>query len=131
MSVAGEDVAAGVEGDVGVVQLTVSDAARVSVSGFVAEEVFAPKEMVAASVVSVLVEVNLCGANVCCVNGDEVGGNLLTLEQISPIPVVEANILGRVADVEGGVLDVLPHLVCVVSHGVSPLCGFCWLFLCL
>ena len=77
VAVTGDDVAARVEGNILVVQLSVSDAARVSVSGFVAEEVFASQEAVAASVVSVLIEVNLCGADVRRVNGDEVGGNVL------------------------------------------------------
>lgn len=62
----GGDVSARVKNGVCVAQLSVSDAARVSVSGFVAEEVFASQEAVAASVVSVLIEVNLCGADVRC-----------------------------------------------------------------
>lgn len=103
VAVTGGDVAARVEGNVLVVRLSVSDAACVSVSGFVAEGVFASREAVAASVVSVLIEVNLCGADVRRVNGDEVGGNVLAFEQVASVPIIEANGgCGGGADVEVG-----------------------------
>ena len=81
-----DECSAGVGGDV---------AARVEygvgVCFFRVEEVFASKDEVAAAVVPVLLEMSLCGADVRRVNGDEVGGNVLTFEQAASVPIIEAN----------------------------------------
>lgn len=119
----GGDVAARVKNCVCVVQLSVSNATGVGVCFLRVEEVFASKDEVAAAVVSVLLEVNLCFADVCCVNGDVIGGNVLALENVSSIPTVETDLACCDAGVQGRVLDFVPNLGGAAGQGVSPLLG--------
>lgn len=97
----GGDVAARVKNRVCVAQLPVSDTAGVGVCFLGVEEVFASQDEAAASVVSVLLDVNLCFADVCCVNGDVIGGHVLALENVSSAPVVEAHLACCDAGVQG------------------------------